>query len=301
MEKLEKLGEQLLAILTARNFGYALVLGFWVSLASTLITMVMLGQLAAIEHGIPKVVHGGVLLTEFFCLFILVVIISLIMSAREDRSKEREKQVAEREAAIADREKKLNEREQEVNRHEAKDLLSSFRENLAGVWEMEFRSSTFNDRGEIVDEKGLSYARFLVDDETKKLRILANVKEDGFFESDEIAIEAITIWPVAAPEHLDYFHDLRLTLDNGDIVRGPIFTHLNIDFEEKYPVRLVGTWYDLDGVFARARKELWIKQRQVQVKGDLSLRGRISFRRLDDWHFAKKAHPSTIIEAASTS
>jgi hypothetical protein len=50
-----------------------------------------------------------------------------------------------------------------VNTHTAQDLLSGFREQLAGVWEMEFRSSTFNEGGEVVDQKGLSYARFMVD------------------------------------------------------------------------------------------------------------------------------------------
>ena len=43
MEKLEKLAKQLFSILTARSFGYAVVLGFWGSLASTLITMIMRG------------------------------------------------------------------------------------------------------------------------------------------------------------------------------------------------------------------------------------------------------------------
>ena len=93
-------------------------------------------------------------------------------------------------------------------------------------------------------------------------------------------IEAISVWPVMNPTHLDYFHDLRLTMEGGDIVLGPIFVHLDIDFEDGEPNRLVGTWYDLDGVFARARRDLWLEQHKL-VKGELPLRGRITFRRID--------------------
>jgi hypothetical protein len=146
---------------------------------------------------------------------------------------------------------------------------------------MEFRSSTFNQEGEVVDIRGLSYARFVIDNETAKLRILVSVKAGDFFDADDVAIEAITIWPIKDPKHLDYFHDLRLTLDNGDIVRGPVFSHLDIDFENDKPVRLSGTWYDLDGAFAKGRKDFWMKQHGT-VRGELSLRGRILFRRLDE-------------------
>jgi hypothetical protein len=299
MDKFEKLAEQLLSVLTARSFGYALVLGFWVSLASTLITTVMLGQLAGINHGIPEVVHGNLLLAEFFFLFVVVGIISVIMSAREDSSKEREKQVADREATLAERETKLSEREQDASRRDAQDLLSVFREKLAGVWEMEFRSSAFGKGGEVVDEKGISYARFVVDERTRKLRISVSVKEDEFFESDDVVIEAITIWPVSEPKHLDYFHDLRLTLENGDIVRGPIFAHLDIDFENDDPVRLAGTWYDLDGTFARARKDFWTAQQRL-AKGDLSLRGRVSFRRIDESVVGRKPRAPAALGAYSS-
>jgi hypothetical protein len=296
MATIDKLGERLLTVLTARSFGYALVLGFWVSLASTLITMVMLGRLAGFDHLVPKVVHGEVLLAEFFLLFVVVATISIRMSSNEDLAKEREKQVANREAAIVDRETKLSAREQDVNRREKLDLLSVFREKLAGVWEVEFRSTAFNEKGDVVDQRGHSYARFLVDEQTKKLRLLVNVKETDFTESDDVMIEAISIWPVMNPTHLDYFHDLRLTMEDGNIVRGPIFAHLDIDFEDGEPNRLVGTWYDLDGAFARARRNLWVEQ-QKPAKGELSLRGRITFRRIDLRVVGRQARSSADIES----
>ena len=281
MEKLEKLGEQLLSILTARSFGYALVLGFWVSLASTLITMIMLGQLAGIDHWVPKISHGSVLLAEFFLLFAIVAAISVIMSAKEDQAKEREKQVAAREAAIAERETKLGEREQDVNKQSKLDLLSEFRAKLAGVWELDFRYSSYNEAGDVIEARGVSFARFLLDEKTAKIRLLINVKADDYFESDDVMIEAISIWPVLAPKHLDYFHDLRLVMEEtGDVARGPIFVHLDIDYTEDAPIRLSGTWYDLDGTFAKARREYRAAQHRP-ANGDLSLRGRITYRRLD--------------------
>jgi hypothetical protein len=291
METLGKLGERLLELLIARSFGYALVLGFWVSLASTLITMIMLNQLGSLDHGVPRISHGGALLTEFFLLFVVVTAVSVLMSLREDQAKEREKQVAEREAAIADRETKLGEREREAIQFSKLDVLSGFRGKLEGVWSLEYRSSSFNDEGDVVDEKGTTYARFLVDEETKKLRLLVNVREGDYWESDNLIIEAISVWPVSDPKHLDYFHDLRLTMERGEIVRGPVFVHLDIDFEDGEPIRLSGTWYDLDGVFAKARREQW-QNRQKPTKGDLSLRGRIVFRRIDLAMPSKLSHAS---------
>jgi len=188
--------------------------------------------------------------------------LSIRMSNVEERIEKREKEVAERESNIAERETKLNAREQDVYNREALDLLSGFRDRLCGLWEMDYRRTIFNETGEVIDEKSQTFARIIVDDETKKLKLAINVREDGYFEQDQIMVEAITVWPVKHPEHLDYFHDLRLNMENGDVIRGPLFVHLDVTFVEGEPARLSGTWYDLDGVFAKARRELWVAQHE---------------------------------------
>ena len=145
---------------------------------------------------------------------------------------------------------------------------------------MSFRSWRFNDAGEPEEIKNTSHARFDVNEKTKKLGMRTRVKSDGEFDEENISIEAISIWPTINPRYLDYFHDLSLSHGHGEIVRGPVFVHLDIEYDGDQPARLRGIWYDLDGTFAKVQKETLVQSRR-EVRGELPTRGRIAFTKLD--------------------
>jgi hypothetical protein len=128
--------------------------------------------------------------------------------------------------------------------------------------------------------KNTSHARFDVNEKTKKLGMRTRVKSDGEFDEENILVEAISIWPTIDPKYLDYFHDLSLSHGHGEIVRGPVFVHLDIEYEGDQPARLRGIWYDLDGAFARAQRETLVQAKR-EIRGELPMRGRIIFTKLD--------------------
>jgi hypothetical protein len=272
VEKLEKLAEALIIAITGRNIGYGIFLGFVISLCVTSVTILLLDGVPLFSQRPP--VHNGLrFFGEFMVLLVIITALTVFMTSRDDKSKQREENVTHREEAVAKRETAVAERE-------ADDLLSSFREQMIGLWEMNYRVWTYDDKGEPKELAKTNYAKFDVDQRTKKLTIRTRVTASDDFEDDQVRIEAISIWPVINPTTFDYYHDLGLTHDHGEVIRGPIFVHLDIDYEEDVPVRLRGTWYDLDGVFARTIREHHVAQHGA-VQRSLPLHGRIFFSKTD--------------------
>jgi hypothetical protein len=276
MDKLAKVLETLVLALVSRGFGYALVLGITASAISTAFTLFALDSYLGLDKH-PPIVHGPWFVGEFFLIVAVVAGIAAFMSSREDRMKAQEAAIATREASVA-------EREAAVARREGGDILTGFREKLSGNWELTFRGWNYNHLGEPEEVDGLGYAVFKISERTQKLVMRTSIRSDPDFDDENVAVEAISIWPPQNPKHLDYFVDLTLASELGEIVRGAVFVHLDIDLDsDDRPVRLTGTWYDLDGQFARARKTAWSARNPGRtITNGLPLRGRISFQRFGE-------------------
>ena len=260
-------GAGFLSALIKRNVGYSLSLGIMTAIIATATTQFFLSG----SQGFVQSAHPKVLISEFFVLWIVVSIVAFLATIRDDEIKNREKEIADREAKLTERNSALNanivareealtKREAELARRETEDLLTPFRRSLEGAWEIEFRRWEYDDKGEPHSAVDIDTARFIVDDDTGKLVIKVLVREGFGFRRDELSIEAISIRPVRSPQTLDYYHKMRLTTDSGDPISGQIFVHLDIVYEREKVIRLEGIWYDLEGKFAAARKNMYVAE-----------------------------------------
>ena len=267
----EKAVETLIETLTAKTIGYALTVGFVSSLLATYITMIFLGALTPGDHYIPIVAHGPRFVAEFFVLLATVAAISVLLSFRETNMQ-----------------KLRNE-----------DMLSGFRKKLAGYWEIEFRSWNYDDEGKIIESRPIDHALFDVDKDTYKLVVRLNVRDGPFWQKDQLTVRAVSIWPAKDPANLDLYYKPHLEMKSGRIVEGQVFVHTEIEFDRERPVRLSGVWYDLDGTFARAKKD-FIISKDVTPAEDLPTSGIIEFTKLEQLDAAPEVKDVALTPVAVT-
>ena len=204
---------------------------------------------------------------------------SILVSFREADIQREQKELAQRETNLANRENEIAQREASVAKRENEDMLSDFRRKLAGPWEIEFRNWSYDQAGQVKDTKSIDNATFEIDNETQKLVIRMHVRENEFWKKDELIVRAISIQPVKEPATIDYYHEVRLDMQEGQIADGRFFAHLEIIYSGSSPVRLRGTWYDLDAAYSYAMKNLIIS-RGIIPQRDLPVAGSITFTKL---------------------
>lgn len=270
----------LLKNIMAQSIGYAMVLGLGTAVVATGITAIMLNEITNAGH-FPPTIHGGRwFVGEFFVLFIGVTAVSVILNLREKDMNARQAELAEREAKLAERDTAVAEREHKVSIREGEDLLSGFRKMLAGPWEVEFRNWDYDGSGQKTVSDPIDHAHFLVDEETHKLEIQLRVRRSETWDESDLTVRSISIQPVKDPQTISYYHDVRLDTRSGQRVIGAVFVHLTIEYRGTQPYILRGTWYDLDGTFARAKKDMFMARKGHPPEMALPTSGPIVFSKL---------------------
>jgi hypothetical protein len=275
----EKPVESLVNALTAETIGRALILAIAVASIATLVPLILLNEIT--RFAIPPQVKDGHWFTLlWFGLLVIVTGVSLLMSAHDADIKLRTDAVTEREDQVKNREAAVVVRETEINKREADDLLTGFREQMVGIWEMTYLDWVYDNAGHPKERSHVAHARFELDRQTAKLQIRLDIKAVDHFRENEEVVSAIIIWPVKEPQYLAFYHQLGMTLDTGENIIGAVFSRFDIKFHNGQPVGLHGTWYDLDRAFSRVQQSYAI-QDGVTAQRDLPPFGRVSFKKLD--------------------
>lgn len=264
----------------AQSIGYAMVLGLGTAIVATAITAMMLNEVTNALHFPPTIKGGRWFVGEFFVLFIAVTAVSVALNLREKDLSARQAELADREAKLAERDAAVAEREHKVAVREGEDLLSGFRKQLAGPWEVEFRTWDYDNSGQKIATDPIDHAHIVVDEETQKLQIRLHVRRSGIWEESDLMVRAISIQPVKDPQTISYYHDAKLDTTTGQRVTGAIFVHLSIEYRGTQPYILRGTWYDLDGSFARVKKDMFMARRGCAPQEELPTSGAILFSKL---------------------
>lgn len=274
--------------LMGRTIGYSIILGLLCALISTGVTAIMLNEVISFSNFLPHLKYGAWFVGEFFAIFLGVTFISVSVSLRErDLTLQKEEiarqseRIAERESQQARRETILAQREADFAIRQGEDFLTPFRDKLKGPWEIEFRSWYYSDDGSPKEIMPIDHAIFVVDEKSKKLQIKLRVRKGEIWHKGELIVHAISIQPVggAPPQTIDYYHEAHIEKANGGAVIGPIFVHLVIEYDGDDPCCLRGKWYDLDGMFAKAKHES-AQSRGIAADNLLPNSGSILFRKL---------------------
>jgi hypothetical protein len=118
----------------------------------------------------------------------------------------------------------------------------------------------------------------------QKLVLTYEWRKHPIFGNGEVTISHIALSPELLPEKIIWFDEPSIPKQDGTgNISGRVFTVMTITYSDNKPVKLVGSWFDLDGTFTDYQMEYWKERNKPRraFESRLPHTGTISLERED--------------------
>ena len=161
---------------------------------------------------------------------------------------------------------------------EGEDYLTPLRKQLRGTWSVYYQDWQVNAKGEVISKEENDIAKIGINVVTRKLCIHSSLHNHDVFNNENKDIENIAINATSEPIELIFFYRLSLTTRDGATLEGDIFVRLDLEFNEaNQPVKMTGKWYDLDGRFAKSKREFFNRLLSKEPVGEFGPSGTVRY------------------------
>lgn len=167
---------------------------------------------------------------------------------------------------------------------EGEDYLTPLRKSIKGNWAVHYADWQPNAAGNVVPQIENDIAKIGIGLQTRKLYIKLNIANHQVFGSFDTIIEDISLNSQSKPMRITYTHKFSVDVSDGTRVEGDVLVRLDILLDDvtQQPVKLVGTWYDLDHVFMAHKSKHYTALSPNRLAGQFKPFGMIEFKRIQD-------------------
>jgi hypothetical protein len=164
---------------------------------------------------------------------------------------------------------------------EGEDYLTPLRKQLRGTWAVYYQDWQVNAMGQVISKEENDIAKIDINVVARKLYIHSSLHNSDVFKDYDRNIENISINATSKPIEIILFYRLNLSTHSGALLEGDVFVKLTLEFDENNkPIRMAGRWYDLDGGFARSKREFFKQLIGKEPVGEFEASGTLRYEKV---------------------